>query len=129
MTERTEDEKITQGPITVVLGGKEHKVKLLVIKDSRQWRAEVVKLLATLPQYITVTTDDPEAFGGAMNAMISSMPDTVIDLFFKYAKDLNQEEMEAVASDAEVAAAFEKVVSVAFPLVGSLTTLTEKLSP
>ena len=128
MTERTEDEKVTQAPIKVWLGGEEHEVKLLVIKDSRQWRAAVVELLATLPRYVKVTTDEPEEFGAAMNAMVSAMPDKVIELFFQYAKDLDKDEIEATATDAEVAAAFEKVVSVAFPLVGSLGTLTEKLS-
>jgi len=52
--------------------------------------------------------------------MLVEMPDKVIDLFFAYAKDLNREEIEAVATDSEMARAFEKVVEMAFPLARSL---------
>ena len=124
---RTEEQKISQDPIQVILGGKEHDVKLLVIKDSREWRKGVVKLLASLPQYAKADTDDPVAFEEAMGALLNGMPDTVIDLFFEYAKDLKRSEIEAVATDLEIAEAFKKVVDVAFPLVGSVGTLAEKL--
>ena len=125
---RTEDQKVSQDPITVVLGGKDYPVKLLVIKDSREWRKKAVELLASLPQYANVTTDDPDAFSGAMNALISAMPDSVTDLFFQYAKDLDRDEIESVATDQEMAAAFEEVLSVAFPLVGSMSVMAEKIA-
>ena len=125
---RTEDQKITQAPIIVTLGGEEHEIRPLVIAESREWRTEVVKLLATLPKYASITTDDPEAFEGGMNALLSSMPDAVIDLFFRYAKDLDRKQLESKANDAEIAEAFSKVVDIAFPLLRSVTTLAEKLS-
>lgn len=125
---RTEEQKLTQEPLKVMLGGKEHEIALLVIRDSRKWRADVVKLLASLPQYANVDTGDPMAFEGAMGALLNGMPDTVIDLFFQYAKDLPRDEIEAEATERDIAAAFEKVVDVAFPLVGSVGTLAEKLA-
>ena len=125
---RTEDQKVSQDPITVTLGGKEYSVKLLVIKDSREWRKKAVELLASLPQYANVTTDDPTAFSVAMNALIVAMPDAITDLFFQYAKDLDRDEIEGVANDQEIATAFEQVVTVAFPLVGSMTVLAEKIA-
>ena len=124
---RTEEQKISQDPIKVTLGGREYDVKLLVIRDSREWRKGVVTLLASLPQYAKADTNDPVAFESAMGALLNGMPDTVIDLFFNYAKELNREEIEAVATDSEISEAFKKVVDVAFPLVGSVGILAEKL--
>jgi len=125
--ERTEDQKASQDPITVVLGGEEYSVKLLVIKDSREWRKKAVELLASLPQYANVTTDDADAFSVAMNALIVAMPDSITDLFFQYARDLDRDKIESVANDQEIATAFEQVVTVAFPLVGSMSVLAEKI--
>ena len=60
--------------------------------------------------------------------MTITMPDKVIDLFFKYAKDLNREEIEGIATDAEIAKAFEEVVKVAFPLAESLPKAMGRIS-
>lgn len=117
---RTDEDKICRTPLAVTLGGKTYDVPLLVIKDSRVWRGKVAKALAELPRYANATTDTPEDFGKAMDAMLVALPDTVVDLFFDYAKGLNREEIEAVATDTEIAAAFQEVASTAFPLTGSL---------
>ena len=126
--ERTEDQKVSQDPITVTLGGKEYEVKPLVIVESRKWRKEVAGLLASLPEYARIDTSDIDAVQGAVGKLLSSMPDSIIDLFFQYAKELPREEIEKVATDAEVAEALTQVVSIAFPLVNSLTTLVERMS-
>jgi hypothetical protein len=118
---RTEEDKVCRATIMVMLGGKEHQICPLVIRDSRIWRKGVAEALAQLPRYASITTEDPDAFGAAMLAMLVDMPDTVADLFFGYAKDLNREEIEAVATDAELAQAFKEVTSIAFPLVESLS--------
>ena len=53
--------------------------------------------------------------------MLVEVPELVVDLFFGYAKSLNREEIEGIATDAEIAKAFEEVAAVTFPLAGSLT--------
>ena len=126
--ERTEEDKIVQAGISVILGGKEYKIAPLVIRDSREWRKEVVGLLSSLPKYVNATTDTPEKFSEALNALMVALPDKVVDLFFSYAKDLDREEIEQVATDVEVAKAFEQVVEIAFPLAQSVTRTMEKLS-
>jgi len=118
--ERTEEDKLCKAPIEVVLGGAKYQVKPLVIRDSRVWRGKVAEELGMLPRHSKATTDDDDAWATAMNMMLKEMPDKVIDLFFEYAKDLNKDEIEAVATDAEIAKAFEEVVAVAFPLTGSI---------
>lgn len=117
---RTEEQKVARAPIVVILGGKEYEIAPLVIRDSREWRKKIISLITPLPDLIKVTMDNPEDFGNILTQMMVVMPDQVIDLFFEYAKDLNREEIEGIATDAEMAKAFEEVVKVAFPLAESL---------
>ena len=126
--ERTEEQKVLRAPIVVILGGNEYEIAPLVIRDSRQWRIKAVDALSSLPQYTKVTTDDAEQFGEALKAMLVVMPDTVLDLFFEYAKELNREEIETVATDEEVAEAFRQVAAMAFPLAQSLVGAMAKIS-
>jgi len=120
MEQRTEEDIISQAPLMVVLGGEQHKVRPLVIKESRVWRKQFTELIGQLPQYANITTDDTEGFSSAMDMLIVQMPDQVVDLFFLYAVELDREQMEGLATDAEIAVGFEEVVKLAFPLVSSL---------
>jgi len=54
--------------------------------------------------------------------------DEVIDLFFSYAKTLDREEIESIATDAELATAFAEVMKVAFPLAESLPKAMNNLA-
>jgi hypothetical protein len=117
---RSDEDKLCKAPIKVVLGGKEFDIAPLVIRDSRVWRGKVTAALGQLPRYTQVTTDDGDAFESALKKLLVEMPDMVVDLFFEYARGLDREKIEAMATDAEMAKAFEEVVAVAFPLTGSL---------
>ncbi len=128
MTERNEEDKIAQAPIVVILGRKKYDVAPLVIRDSREWRKKVIELIAPLPQMTKVTTKNPETFGEVLKQMLVIMPDKVIELFFEYAKGLKQAEIEAEATDAEMAEAFKEVIAVAFPLAKSLPGVIERLA-
>jgi len=125
--ERTEEQKVARAPIVVILGGNEYKITPLVIRDSREWRAKVIKLVAPIPQLVSTKIDTPEDFGQALTEMLVTMPDQVIDLFFEYAKDLNREEIEGVATDADIVKAFREVIEVAFPLAESAPEVLTRL--
>jgi len=125
---RNEEDKVTQAPLILILGGQEHPVKPLVIRDSRAWRAKVAQLIGGLPQYTKTSSDDPDQFKVAIEGMMSAMPDAIVDLVFDYAKDLKREEIEAVATDAEVSVAFTQILEVAFPLARSLAEAVKSLS-
>jgi len=127
-TERTEEQKLARAPIIVTLGGQERDILPLVIRDSRPWRKKIIGLLAALPRKVTASDDDPDAFEAAFNTIASDMPDEVIDLFFEYAKDLNRTEIEAVATEDEMAKAFQLIIEVAFPLAASLPAVLGRLS-
>ena len=128
MEKRTEDEIVTQASIEVILGGKTFKIAPLVIRDSREWRKKVVALIMPLPALVKVTMDDEEDFGKVLNQILVTNPDQVIDLFFEYARDLDREEIEGIATDAEMAAAFQEVIKIAFPLAQSPMKVMERLS-
>ena len=126
---RTEDQKITQAPIVVILGGKEYEIAPLVIRDSREWRKKVIALISPLPQMVNVKIDTPEEFGQALTEMLITMSDQVVDLFFEYAKDLNREEIEGIATDAELRDAFGEVIKIAFPLAEALPATMGHILP
>lgn len=117
---------MTQAPILVILGGKEYEIKPLVIKESRKWREKVVKLLGSLPQYMGETSEKPEVFEKALQALLVTSPNIVIDLFFDYAKGLDRKEIESTATDAELAKAWWQIVEVSFPLAQSLLSVMTK---
>lgn len=125
---RTEEQKLIQEPVKVVFGGKEFPVKPLVIKESRAWRQRVISVLTELPQLTKMTSDDVGKFSSALESLLVTMPDTVIDLFFSYAKDLDREEIESIASDSEMAVAWDKVVELAFPLLQGLVKTVGKMA-
>jgi len=125
---RSEEQIISQAPVIVHFGGKEYKVKLLNIKDARSWRTELSEMMGQLSPAVNATTDTPEKFQEAMNSLLVDMPDKITDLVFSYAIDLPREEIEAIATDAEMALAFENILEVAFPLARSVTGITAKLS-
>ena len=126
--DRTEEQKVVRAPIVVVFDGKEYEIPPLVIRDSRKWRTKVIGLIAQLPQLVKTTMDDSGDFGEALNQMMVVMPNKVIDLFFEYATNLDRDEMEGIATDEEMATAFEEVIKVAFPLAKSLPEVMGRLS-
>lgn len=126
--ERTEEQKLTQAPVIVVFGGREYKLRILTIKESREWRQQTIKTFNELPQYTKVTSDDPKKFNSALESLLITMPDTVVDLFFAYAKELPREEIEAVATDQEMYLAWEKVVELSFPLLRGLVQTMSKMA-
>ncbi len=113
---RTEEDKIFQTPITVILGGEEVWIKPLPMALSREWRKKAAPFRAELIAIQAVNTDDPVAFEQAFRSLMLERLDEAIDIFFAYAKDLARDEIEAVADDQEFGKAWEKVCEYAFPL-------------
>ena len=129
MEKRTEEQKIFHDPIVVKFGGKEFEVNPLVIKDSRAWRKKVWEVIVKLPQTTKVSSAQPDKFEAAMESMLVSIPDTVVDLFFDYARGLDKEEIEGIATDAEMAVAWKQVTEIAFPLMQGLMGTMGMMTP
>jgi len=127
--ERNEEEIVAQANIKVRFGGDEYEFPPLVIRESREWRKKVITLLAPLPGNVAkLKMDNAEEFDKSLRQMLVTDPDEVIKLFYEYAKDLDQEEIEGKGTDAEMAAAFQEVVKVAFPLAESLPKVMARLA-
>lgn len=129
MDQRTEEQKVFQEPIKVILGGREYEIKPLVIKYSRPWRKKVVDLVATLPKYAQVDTNKPDEFEQAVKLLMVESQDTIIDLFFEYARKLNRGKIEEIATETELAVAFQVVMNLAFPLSETLPAMMEPKKP
>ena len=104
--ERTEEEKLTQSPLKVILGGKEYKVAPLVIKYSGEWRKKSLPLIAFLIGYSRKSEDE---MLDAITELFTTKTDEILDSFFEYARDLNRDEIESIATDGEIITAFLEV--------------------
>jgi len=112
---RTDEDKIAQAGIVVILGGKEYEIAPLVIRDSREWRKKVGPWRAEIARLASVDSDNTEEFVEALTELMVDRIDQTIEYFFGYAKDLNREEIEKVAIDREIVKSFNEVLKVAFP--------------
>jgi len=115
---RTEEQKIIQGHIVVILGGVEYNVKPLVIKEAAPWRRKFVELFTNISALASVTSDNPEGFDSAMKEVLLEKPDKLADLFFEYTK-LDRAEIEGKATTIEMVKAFEEVFALEAPFFGS----------
>ncbi len=108
--DRTEEDKVLQSPIKVVLGGRTYEIKPLPIKYALPWCKNVIQtILSGMMSKTKITTDTPDEFDEAMNDILIDRPEKLIDLFFDYARDLNKEEIMETASLNEIIDAFEAV--------------------
>ncbi len=127
-SERTEEEILLQTGTIVILGGTQYDIPPLVIREAREWRKKVINLITPVPAMSKVNTDNPEDFGAALEQMLVTQPDQVIELFFDYAK-LDREEIEGKATDAELAIAFQELIKVCFsPLAEAPLKVMGRLS-
>jgi len=124
---RTEEDKIMKAPLVVVLGGQEYEVKPLVIVEAREWRKKLAALFGKITKNAGVDSNTPEQFEDALNSIMMTVPDEMIDLFFAYAKDLNREEIEQVATESEIQVALMQVMDIALPLIKGIAGLTGHL--
>uniref|UniRef100_A0A6M3IX45 Uncharacterized protein n=1 Tax=viral metagenome TaxID=1070528 RepID=A0A6M3IX45_9ZZZZ len=125
---RTEEDKIVQSPVKVILGGREYEIKPLPIKYSLPWVKKVAGILVNILPMANIASDD-EAFSGAFNEIMVSRPEELVGLFFEYARDLNKAEIEETASSAEIVNAFEEVLSLERPLFGMTLRVIAKAMP
>ena len=127
--ERTEEDKIVQAGFKVILGGVEYSIAPLVIRDSRDWKQKILNLIIPFFSSTAVTSDTPSDFAEALTSVLLTTPEKLEDLFFEYAKDLNRDEIEAVATDAELSKAISEVVAFAFPLAQNAPEILTRLFP
>lgn len=119
--ERSEDDKLCQAPITVTMCGREWQIPLLPYRSAKEWRkryAEFQKrVMASAGRQIDGDTSPEEVASMVQSAMVE-LPDEMIDLFFLYAAELQdqQDYIEQHATEQELVRAAGEVLRVASPL-------------
>jgi len=122
--DRTEAEIIAQAPLTVRLGGDIVEIKPLCISESRKWRVLFSDRAKELTgECFKIRELTPAECGDTFSRLFISAPETLGDLFFAYAKDLDRAKIEETATDGELLAAFMGVFKYAFPLLDPLAAL------
>lgn len=127
--ERTEEDKLVQAPVTVVLGGKEYEIRPLVIKYSLPWAKKMASMLIKIIPMARITTDDAASFTSAISEIMTSSPEQMIDMFFEYARELKRDEIENAATSLEIVKAFEAVLEFERPLFGMALRMIAKAMP
>jgi len=121
--ERTETDKILQSPVTVKIGGQDYEIKPLPIKYAVPWVKKVINLLIEASVLSMVTIDTPDLWKDAYITLMARNPAQIVDLFWEYARDLNKNTLEEVATSAEIMAAFEEVLDFELPLFKGMQAL------
>ncbi len=104
--ERTEEQKLMQEPLVVILGGKEYKIKPLVIKYSAEWRKKAIPLIEMLVGYTNLPEEERVK---SVIELLKTKLDDVIESFFEYARELPKVEIENTTTDVEILFAFMEV--------------------
>jgi len=127
---RSEEDKILRAPLVLKLGGKEYLRPVLCIRDARVWRAKLqgaFKELEIAGLEVTDVGQLIEAIPKILDQVLVKMPEKVVDLVFAYTPGpkadgtppevgpLPREEIEATASDEEMAQAFLDILGAALP--------------
>ena len=124
---RTEEQKLMQTPAIVKLGGKDYEIKPLPIILASPWRKKFVGLLMEGDDLSLVTSDNPKKFQEALADTLLKKPDELMDLFFEYAKDLDKNEIENIASSIEILTALEEVIAFESPFLGMAARVIQML--
>jgi hypothetical protein len=125
--ERTEEQKLAQEPVKVILGGKEYDIKPLPIVRANTWRRQYVNLLKETSVLAAVTADESEKFQDALSKIFLEKPDEFVTLLFDYAPELDRTTIEQEATSVEVLNALEAVIGFETPFLGAALRMTNVL--
>jgi hypothetical protein len=117
--QRTDEDVIARTPFEVALGATKYKIKLLPIAPAREWRKKLVTTLGEVNRSLGVSAS-PDSLGAGLTAAMIQFPDKLLDLVVAYAPELPRATIEAEATDEQLAAAYGRIVGIAFPFLGSL---------
>ncbi len=122
--DRTEDDILSQAPITLMLGTKEYPVKPLPIKKSKEWRGKVAEVLNQMSTgALSSGVLNPQTFMQGIMVAFFKFPDQVLELVIAYSPELLECQREVIldsATDEEIVVAFSRIMSVAYPFFNLL---------
>lgn len=124
---RPEADGLWANPVSFLLGGRPAMVRPLTMRESRAWKALLAeKLSATVASIVA----SAESWETTLNAF-SGMTDEMLELLLAFDLDHtlgSKDDVEELATPAEITRAFTEVVQTAFPLPGDLWKRPEALA-
>lgn len=127
--ERTEDEVIGKAPIKVRLGDVDYEVKPLSMTPQRKWRQKyVAAIFPLLNSFKGQSLED--AMSKGLACVLVQFPEKLEELLFEYSQELRDAkdkitDEEDGATEEQVAAAFSRIMVVAYPFLPQLETATK----
>jgi len=126
--QRTDEQILTREPITIKLGDKDFKVKILALGKARTWRTTLLQVMSgVLASFKDVPT--PGNMAPALTAAMLTFPDKLHELVEAYSPEIASERDYILdnASDEQLASAYGKITAVAFPFLAQLNMTTTVL--
>ena len=123
--ERSEDDVITHAPVSIRLGGETYDVKPLTLLKSSAWRKQFVGVINEITQNTTVNVSTSQDLSNGLMVLLFTFPERVQELLFAYSPELEskKEHITEHATDEEMVVAMSRIMVVAFPFIGLLTTM------
>jgi hypothetical protein len=115
MPERTESEMLARAPIKAQLGGKTYELKILTILEARAWRELMFNAAEGAIGVLSSEVLDLSVLISGLNTVLLRFPEKLAGLLFAYAPELPREEVEASATEEELAVVLNVIMKVAFP--------------
>ena len=115
---RTDEAKLLQVPISIVLAGKDYEVPVPSYAVNRQWRLAFCEHSKKMAAVSKIDGEDPDSIVKHADAVIMDQIDGVIDLLFLASPELQEirEEIEDTATEEELLDAAQAVMEVLSPL-------------
>lgn len=123
--ERSEEQRASASPLTVMVGGEARAVPILTIRQSRDWKKLVQEKIGLAFTDLGNVSQLMQA-GGLLNIA----GDALMDLVLAYDQTGvlgTREELEDSFTDADLYRAFRRMLDITFPFVGDLQSLVAML--
>jgi len=123
---RSDADQLARSPIKVTLGDRVYDLPCLRVKAAHDWRKKLVEALApVVGAFDPAKSATQNSISEGLTGALINFPEIVADLIFAYAGDaLKKDEIEAEATDEQLAAAFAAIMQVAYPFLPSMKTAT-----
>lgn len=129
--QRTEDQIISRAPIKVILGETAYEIKPLTITKQQAWRQKLATDMGLIVDTFSGKVKSAADFNCGLRAAMFEAPEKMAQLVFDYApylpKDVILDE-EKGATEEQLAGAFDSIMTLAFPFLKPLKTVTQLMS-
>lgn len=127
MQQRSDDDIIARRPIQVTLGEVQYPLKPLTINQADCWRASLDASMQDVMESFKSDQDFTSALPPSLAGALIRFPKKILEMVYLYSPEIRKdaETIEANASEEQIAYAFGKMMSLAYPFVTHLGVVTQ----